>query len=96
MNVTFNSDTVAFLVQEIDDILSNADISAGMCDDLSNLLNALMEIGKAGSIVIVKNDDNLFDDWDDDLDGYSPDDDGPDDGPDDGGQPVPIGWDVAG
>ena len=96
MNVTFNSDTVAFLVQEIDDILSNADISAGTCDDLSNLLNALMEIGKAGSIVIVKNDDNLFDDWDDDSDGYSPDDDGPDDGPDDGGQPVPSGWDVAG
>lgn len=97
MNVTFNSDTVAFLVQEIDDILCNADISAGTCDDLSNLLNALMDIDRAGSIVIVKNDDNLFDDWDDDSDGYSPDDDGPDDGPDDdGGQPVPSGWDVAG
>jgi len=93
MNVTFNSDTVAFLGQEIDDILSHADISAGTCDDLSTLLNALMELGKAGtSIVIVKNDDNLFDDWDDDSDGYWPD----DDGPDDGGQPVPIGWDVAG
>jgi hypothetical protein len=96
MNVTFNSDTVAFLIHEIDDMLCNADISAGTCDDLSNLLNALMDIDRAGSIVIVKDDDNIDDDWDDDSDGYSPDDDGPDDGPDDGGQPVPIGWDVAG
>jgi hypothetical protein len=78
MNVTFNSDTVAFLVHEIDDILSNADITAGMCDDLSNLLNALMQIGETGSIVIIPDDDNIGDDWDDE-----------DDGPD---SPAPSGW----
>jgi hypothetical protein len=93
MNVTFNSDTVSFLISEVDDMLCNADITAGMADDLSNILNALMDIDRAGSIVIVKNDDNINDDWDDDADGYPPDDDGPDD---DGGQPVPVGWDVAG
>lgn len=71
MNVTFNSDTVALLIHEIDDILCNGDISAGMTDDLSNLLNALMAIGETGSIVIVQNDDNIDDDWDDD--GDSPD-----------------------
>ena len=91
MNVTFNSDTVALLIGEIDDILDHADISAGMADDLSNLLNALALIHESGSIVIVKDDDNIDDDWDDDSDGYGPD----DDGPDDGGEPVPIGWDVA-
>jgi hypothetical protein len=93
MNITFNSDTVALLLTEIDDILSHCDISAGTADDLSNLLNALMDIDRAGSIVIVKDDDNIDDDWDDDSDGYGPDDDGPDD---DGGEPVPSGWDVAG
>lgn len=100
MNVTFNSDTVALLIHEIDDMLCNADISAGTCDDLSNLLNALMDIDRAGSIVIVKDDDNIDDDWDDDLDGYGPDDDSPDDDSpdDDGGEPIPVpsGWDVAG
>ena len=80
MNVTLNSDTVALLIHEIDDILGNVDISAGTCDDLSNLLNALMAIGETGSIVIVQNDDNIEDDWDDD--GDSPD-------------PAPSGWDVA-
>jgi hypothetical protein len=90
MPVTFNSDTVAFLIHEIDDILSNADITAGMCDDLSNFLNGLVEINQAGSIVIVPDDDNLGDDWDDDLDGYPPDDDGPND---DGGELV--GWTLA-
>jgi hypothetical protein len=83
MNVTLNSDTVAFLIHELDDILSNADITAGMCDDMSNLLNALMAIGETGSIVVVPDDDNIGDDWDDDGDGYSPD-------------PAPIGWGVAG
>lgn len=68
MNVTLNSDTVALLIHEIDDILGNVDISAGTCDDLSNLLNALMAIGETGSIVIVQNDDNIEDDWDDDGD----------------------------
>ena len=86
MNVTFNSDTIAMLVNEIDDMLCNADISAGTCDDLSSFLNGLMEISRAGSIVIIPNDDNIGDDWDDWENG-------PDDGPD--GQPVPIGWDVA-
>jgi hypothetical protein len=86
MNVTLNSDTIAMLVIELDDILGNADISAGTCDDLSNLLNALMAIGETGSIVIVANDDNIADDWDDWESG-------PDDGPD--GPPVPTGWDVA-
>ena len=90
MPITFNSDTVAFLIHEIDDILSNADITAGMCDDLSNFLNGLVEINQAGSIVIVPDDDNLGDDWDDDLDGYPPDDDSPND---DGGELV--GWTVA-
>lgn len=85
MNVTFNSYTVALLVYEIDDMLCNADISAGTCDDLSNLLNALMEIDRAGSIVIVKDDANIDDDWDDDSDGYCPDEDSPDD---DGGEAV--------
>jgi hypothetical protein len=50
----------------------------------------LVDINKAGSIVIVPDDDNLGDDWDDDLDGYPPDDDGPND---DGGELV--GWTVA-
>jgi hypothetical protein len=86
MNVTFNSDTIAMLVNEIDDMLCNADISAGTCDDLSSFLNGLMEISRAGSIVIIPNDDNIGDDWDDWESG-------PDDGPD--GQPVPTGWDVA-
>jgi hypothetical protein len=85
MNITLNSDTVAFLIHELDDILSNADITAGMCDDMSNLLNALADIQAAGSIVIVPDDENLDDDWDDDSDGYGPDDDSPDD---DGGEPV--------
>ena len=66
MNVTLNSDTVVLLINEIDDILSHGDISAGTCDDLSGLLNALMEINKAGSIVIVPNDDNIGDKWEDD------------------------------
>jgi hypothetical protein len=92
MNVTLNSDTVALLIGEIDDILDNADITAGMADDLSNLLNALALIHESGSIAIVPDDENLDDDWDDDSDGYRPD-DGPDD---DGGEPVPSGWDVAG
>jgi hypothetical protein len=92
MNVTFNSDTVAFLIHEIDDILSNADITAGMCDDLSNFLNALAVIIRDGPIVIVHDDDNLGDSWDDDSDGYPPDDDGPND---DGGELAPIGWTVA-
>ena len=86
MNVTFNSDTVALLIHEIDDMLCNADISAGTCDDLSSLLNALMEINKAGAIVIVPNDDNIGDDWDDW--------DGEPDGPNsDSGEPV--GWTLA-
>jgi hypothetical protein len=84
MNVTFNSDTVAFLIHEIDDILSHADITAGMCDDLSNFLNALAVIVRYGPIVIVHNDDNLGDSWDDDG--------GPND---DGGELAPIGWTVA-
>lgn len=88
MNITFNSDTVAFLVHEIDDILNNADISAGTCDDLSSLFNGLMEIERAGSIVIIPNDDNIGDDWDDW-------DDEPDSPNNDGGQPVPIGWEFA-
>ena len=66
MNVTLNSDTVVLLINEIDDILSHGDILAGTCDDLSGLLNALMEINKAGSIVIVPNDDNIGDKWEDD------------------------------
>jgi len=78
MNVTFNSDTIAMLIHEIDDMLCNADITAGMCDDLSNLLNALMAIGETGSIVIVPDDNNIGDDWDDE-----------DDGPD---SPTPSGW----
>lgn len=82
MNITFNSDTVAYLIHELEDILSIADITAGMYDDMSNLLNALADIQAAGSIVIVPDDENLEDDWDDD-DGYSPD-------------PAPNGWDVAG
>jgi hypothetical protein len=86
MNVTLNSDTIAMLVIELDDILSNADISAGTCDDLSNLLNALSHIQVAGSIVIVPDDYNIGDDWDDGPDGYLPDDDD-DDGPD-GGEPA--------
>jgi hypothetical protein len=65
MNITFNSDTVALLIHEIDDILGNVDISAGTCDDLSNLLNALIEIPDQGSIVIVMNNDNIDDAWDD-------------------------------
>lgn len=86
MTITFNSDTVAFLIHEIDDILSNADITAGMCDDLSSFLNGLVEINKAGSIVIVPNDDNIGDDWDDW--------DGEPDGPNsDSGEPV--GWTLA-
>lgn len=80
MNVTFNTDTVAFLVHEIDDMLCNADISSGTLDDLSNFLNALMNIHQSDSIVIVKNNDNIDDDWDED----GPDDDGPD-------LPAPIG-----
>ena len=100
MNVTFNSDTVALLIGEIDDMLCNADITAGMADDLSCLLNALMRLDPVGSIVIVPDDDNINDDWDDDLHGYGPDDDGPDDDSpdDDSGEPVPVpsGWDVAG
>ena len=66
MNITMNADTLALLVQEIDDILSHCDISAGTCDDLSCLLNALMGIEESGSIVIIPNDDNIGDDWDDD------------------------------
>jgi hypothetical protein len=92
MNVTLNSDTVALLIGEIDDILDHADISSGTADDLSNLLNALALIHESSSIAIVPDDENIDDDWDDDSDGYKPD----DDGPDDGGQPVPTGWDVAG
>jgi hypothetical protein len=90
MTVTFNSDTVAFLIHEIDDILSNADITAGMCDDLSSFLNGLVEINQAGSIVIVPDDENLGDDWDDDSDGYPPNDGGPND---ESGEPV--GWTFA-
>ena len=67
MNVTLNSDTIAMLVIELDDIMGNADISPGTCDDLSNLLNALMAIGETGSIVIVANDDNIAEDWDDEI-----------------------------
>lgn len=67
MNVTFNSDTIALLLQEIDDILSNGDITAGTCDDLSSFLNALAGINDSGSIVIVPDDDNIGDDWDDDC-----------------------------
>lgn len=66
MNVTFNSDTVAMLVYEMEDILSHGDISSGTSDDLSCFLNALMELQNSGSIVIVPNDDNIGDDWDDD------------------------------
>lgn len=72
MNITLNSDTVALLIHEIDDILGNVDISAGTCDDLSNFINALMAIGETGSIVIVQNDDNIDDDWDDDGDSPAP------------------------
>jgi hypothetical protein len=72
MNVTFNSNTIAFLIQELDDILGNADITMGMSDDMSTFLNALMNIEEMGAIVIVQNDDNLGDDWDDSPDPVSP------------------------
>ena len=81
MNVTFNSVTVALLIHEIDYILGNVDISAGTCDDLSSFLNGLMEIERAGSIVIIPNDDNIGDDWDD-WEGE----------PD---SPNPTGWEIA-
>lgn len=71
MNVTLNSDTVAILIYEVEDILSNSDISCGTSDDLSCFLNALMELENSGSIVIVPNDDNIGDEWDDDN--FSPD-----------------------
>lgn len=71
MNVTLNSDTVAILIYEVEDILSHGDISCGTSDDLSCFLNALMELENSGSIVIVPNDDNIGDDWDDDD--FSPD-----------------------
>lgn len=67
MNVTFNHDTVAMLVNEMEDILSHGDISCGTSDDLSCFLNALMDLENVGSIVIVPNDDNIGDDWDDDF-----------------------------
>jgi hypothetical protein len=50
----------------------------------------LVEINQAGSIVIVPDDENLGDDWDDDSDGYPPNDGGPND---ESGEPV--GWTFA-
>ena len=67
MNITLNSATVEMLVYEVEDILSHGDISSGTSDDLSCFLLALMELQNSGSIVIVPNDDNIGDDWDDDF-----------------------------
>lgn len=72
MNITFNTETIGLLLIEIEDILCNADISAGTSDDLSSFLNALAGIGESGSIVIVLNDDNIDDSWDDGDDSPHP------------------------
>jgi hypothetical protein len=65
MKFTLNSDTIAWLVIELDDILGNADISPGTCDDLSNLLNGLMELNRNGSMVIFPGGVYIEEDWDD-------------------------------
>lgn len=66
MNITFNNDTIATLLIEIEDMLCHAHISPGTSDDLSNFLNALANITETGAIVIVQDDDNIDDDWGDD------------------------------
>lgn len=72
MYVTFNNETTAFLINELEDMLENCNLSPGMVDDLSSFCNSLLNLVDDGSLVIVPDNDNIGDEWDEDSPDPSP------------------------